>query len=268
MKLDPTKLYKLNKSKEDVVLLLNPMEYKENQVLFWKYSEDQKRFNSGLNDKDLRIESNIYDELNDALSYTQEELVTLRMKYPNVSKTRLDFDIAKIFHKNISIPKSVINNYDFWRSVTLFYFIEIVRWRWQNDPSDHNNWASNAKKIFNRSVGVRNNRIDGYRYWLLGEKLYCNQKGYYYLDALSDLVKSEQNLSVQNFILWILENKLTSSNNKVTKMFSEILFLEKKRYSENYIEDCIKRFNAFNSRLFEISDLDLFKREVCLIQKY
>lgn len=266
MKLINRKLYRLNKSKDDLIHLLNPKDNYQNQPLFWKNSGDQNTFNNLLGEKNIQIETSIYPELDEALIKTQEELTELKIKNADISKTRLDFDIAKIFHKNIRISKSATNNYEFWRCVTLFYFIENVKWRWQKEPEEDNrNWASNADAIFRRSVGERNPRIDAYRFWLLGEKFFCNQKGYYYLDAMSDLVKNDNKLSVQNFILWTLENRLTSNNNRITKMLAEILFLEKKKYTEAYIEGCIKRYNAFINRLFSEADSELIKKEICLI---
>lgn len=267
MRLNSSRLYRLNKSREDLLHLLNPKESLQNQPLFWKYSGDQEKFKSLLGEKNLYIETAPYPELDDVLFKTQEELIQLKLNNVDIPKTRLDFDIAKVFHKNLRIPKSAISNYDFWRCITMFYFIENVKWRWQKEPeNDNRNWASNADAIFRRSVGERNLRIDAYRYWLLGEKFFCNQKGYYYLDSLSDLVKNDSKLSVQNFILWTLENKLTSNNNRVSKMLAEILFLEKKKYSEVYIEGCIKRYNAFINRLFSEADSELIKKEICLIR--
>ena len=82
---------------------------------------------------------------------------------------------------------------------------------------------------------------------------------------MSDLVKNDSKLSVQNFILWTLENRLTSNNNRITKMLAEILFLEKQKYTEAYIECCIKRYNAYINRLFSEADSELIRKEICLI---
>src|SRR5688572_26333379 len=93
------KLYKINKSNEDLIQLLSPEITPSNQELFYKKSGDQNKFNTELRNKGIDLSNNeIFPELDDCLNMIQQEINELFKKNMDVKKSRLDLDIAKIFH--------------------------------------------------------------------------------------------------------------------------------------------------------------------------
>ena len=280
--LNPDKLYRLNKTNQELVQLLSPEINAANQELFYKKSGDQKKFNTELKNKsiDLRNEET-YSELEEALYKIQFSISDLLKKSNEEKKTRLDFDIAKIFHQNLKLPRRAIIDYDFWRYITLFYFIEVVKWRWEKKPTNPANWNANAKAICGRALGLtlnkqeydqdktisyssRNQRIEAYRYWWIANKLYDPEKGYYYIEKISEKFKTEEG-SVQDFINQLEGNKLLSVDDRISKIMAESILLSGKKFSQQEARNCFNRYNAFSNRLFMEAEEKSIKKEICLI---
>src|SRR5688572_521770 len=109
------KLYKINKTNQDLIQILSPEINITNQELFYKKSEDQDNFTKELKNRGIELlKKEKYPDLEDCIAKSWEELKKLLKDHKDVKKTRLDFDIAKIIHRNISIPKRAMINYEFW----------------------------------------------------------------------------------------------------------------------------------------------------------
>ena len=282
-KLNPEKLYHINKTNDELIQLLSPEITFSNQELFYKKSGDQHKFNRDLKSKGIDfVNEEKYSELDDALEKIQQELNYLLKTNTDTKKTRLDLDIAKILHKNLELPRRSIVDYDFWRYITLFNFIELVKWRWEKNPGDSSNWNSNAKAICGRALGLtlnkqkydedktivysaRNRRIDSYRYWWVGNKLHDTSKGYYYLDKISEKFKTED-APVQDFLNHLEGNKLLSENDRISKIMAEAILLSSKKFTEQEARNCFNRYNAFSNRLFMDAEEKMIKREICLLK--
>lgn len=280
--LNPDKLYRINKSNEELIQLLSPEITFSNQELFYRKSGDQGKFNKDLRSKGIGlINEDKYPELDECIENIQQEIDALLKRSSDTKKSRLDLDIAKIFHKNLKIPKRVIIDYDFWRYITLFNFIELVKWRWESNPDDSSNWNANAKSICGRALGLtlikkkydedktivytsRNQRIDSYRYWWVGNKLYDSNKGYYYLDKITEKFKRED-ASLQDFLNHLEGNKLLSENDRISKIMAESILLSDKKFSQAEMRNCFNRYNAFSSRLFMEAEEKMIKKEICLL---
>jgi hypothetical protein len=278
----PEKLYEINKTNQDIIQLLSPEINITNQELFYKKSSDQDVFTKELRNRGIEAsKKEKYPELEDCIGKCWQQLEKLLKENKEVRRTRLDFDIAKIFHQNFSIPMRATINYEFWRYITLFYFIKLVKWRWENNPEDPSKWYSNAKTICGRALGitlnkrkydedksidytVRNRRIDIYRYWWIGNKLFDPNKQYYYIDKISEKYK-EDDASLQDFINHLEGNRLLSENNRVSKIMAESILLSSKKFSESEMRLCFNRYNAYCNRLFMEAEPKLIKKEICLL---
>ncbi|MBK7376913.1 MAG: hypothetical protein IPJ02_15610 [Chitinophagaceae bacterium] len=276
------KLYRINKNNEDLIQLLSPEITASNQELFYKKSGDQNKFNKELRNKGIDlINGEKYPELENSLTNIRQEIIILLKNNSDIKRPRLDLDMAKIFHKNLNLPKMATIDYEFWKYITLFYFIEVVKWRWEKDPEKPENWNTNAKAICGRSLGltlnkkkydedktisytIRNQRIDCYRYWWIGNKLFDKTKGYYYLDKISEKFKNED-ASLQDFLNHLEGNKLLSENDRVSKIMAESILLSHKKFSETEMRNSFNRYNAFSNRLFMEAEEKMIKKEICLI---
>lgn len=280
-KLNPDKLYHFNKTNQELVHLLSPDIGVFNQELFYRKSKNQETFNNELKNKGIEFKGENYPELEEKLQIIQAELDELLKEHKEIRKTRLDFDIAKIFHQNLNIPRRAIIDYDFWRYITLFYFIELTKWRWEKNPDNPNNWNSNAKAIFVRTLGLtlnkmkynqdksitystRNLRINSYRYWWIANKLYDPDKGYYFVERIAEKFKNEE-ASVQDFLNHLEGNKLLSANDRVSKVMADAILLSGTKFSEQAARDCFMRYNAYSSRLFMDAEEKAIKSEICLL---
>lgn len=278
----PEKLYQINKQNQDLIQLLSPEINIGNQDLFYRKSGSQDTFRKELKNRGIeRLNKEYYSELEDCIAICWDEIKHLQKSSAGIKKTRLDFDIAKIVHKNIDIPQRASINYEFWRYITLFHFIELVKWRWENNPQDPSKWYSNAKTICGRALGitlvkkrydedksieytVRNRRIDIYRYWWIGNRLYDPNKKYYYIEKISEKYKKED-ASLQDFINHLEGNRLLSENNRISKIMAELILLSNKRFSEDEMRSCFNRYNAYCNRLFMDAEPKLIRREICLL---
>ena len=112
---------------------------------------------------------------------------------------------------------------------------------------------------------ARNQRIDCYRYWWIGNKLYDNKKGYYLLDKISEKFKKED-ASIQQFLLELEGSRLLSYEDRVAKIMADTILLSGKRFSETELENCFRRYNAYSNRLFMEAEEKAIKKEICLIE--
>ena len=203
------KLYKINRSGADLVQSLSPGISAHNMPLFRSVSEDIVKFQGNLKQRGIEIVGDAYPELDESIQLAREEIDTIIRDADTSMKPRYDLDFAMVIHKHIRIPLRAVNEYEFWRCMNLFYFIDLTKWRWESDPNNSSKWYGNAAAIFRRSTGyslnetkwkkeraliydTRNKRIDIFRYWFLGNKLHDPDKGYYYLKKISDKYKKQE----------------------------------------------------------------------------
>lgn len=280
--LNADKLYHFNKTNQELVRHLSPDITVLNQELFYGKSKNQQIFNNELKNRGIELHGEKYPELEERLHIIQDELKELLKEHKDIKKTKLDFDIAKIFHQNLNLPRRAIIDYDFWRFITLFYFIELAKWRWEKNPDNPNNWNSNAKAIFGRALGLtlnkkrylqdkfithspRNQRINSYRYWWIANKLFDPFKGYYYVEKIAEKSKNEE-ASIQDFLNHLEGNKLLSANDRISKIMADAILLSGTKFSEQAARNCFMRYNAYSNRLFMDAEEKVIKGEICLLE--
>lgn len=256
--------YRLSKKELTYILSPGPTSQK-NTELFGTHSKSQTRFSLTLKERDLEISGDLPKHIIESLHHLNEKLLQLKKEYPEFKRTKdkakLDFDIAKIVHETLQLKRVSAVNYDFWRWVTLNHFIEHVRWRWVNDPDNIDKLFSNSKAIFQRAFGERDRRIDLLRYWFLGERLYDKNKGYYFLEKISEKSKSVEG-PFQDFINYVIDTDLFSPNDQVIKIMAEIMLIESCYKTPDFIGS-FKRYNAFKNRFLIEADKDIFQKEIC-----
>lgn len=257
--------YKL--AKKELEEVLSPEKREVNIELFAITSKDQSKFNKKLISMGLEEIGSKDDQLIDSVKKSLFQVELLMKTYheliinPN-SRVKLDFDIAKIIHKNLNLDRIHMINYGFWRWINLNYFIENVRWRWIKDPDNINKIFQNSKAVYQRGFGERDRRIDILRYWYIGERLYDNSKKYYYLDKLAEIAK-ENNGPFQDFLNNIIDNNLLSPNEQVSKTMGEIMLINSIFKTQNLIA-AFKRYHSYTNRFLVEADNEIFKKEICL----
>jgi hypothetical protein len=257
--------YKL--AKKELEEVLSP-EKRENNITLWAInSKSQIKFNQKLNEIGLEVIGNLDKGLIDAIKQTIEEIEVLKAQYNELSSNssmvgKLDFDIAKIIHKNLNLSRINVINYGFWRWVNINYFIENVRWRWIKEPENINRIRQNAKAIFQRGFGERDKRIDILRYWFIGERLFDINKKYFYLEKLAEKAK-EKNGPFQDYLNNIIDNDLLSPNDQLSKTMAQIMLIDSVFKTQNLI-GAFKRYHAYTNRFLIEADNEIFKKEICL----
>lgn len=251
--------YKLNK--KELQYALSPETNQKNIELFGTFSRSQEKFSKKLQERGLETTGSLPDDIVSGMLIINEQIQVLKKKNKGLDKVKLDFDIAKIVHKNLRLQRVTIIYYDFWRWLTLNTYIENVRWRWVDDPDNVNKIIPNAKAIFQRAFGDRDRRIDLLRYWVIAERLYDNNKGYYYLDKISEKAKTTSG-PFQDFINNIIDNNLYSPNDCVTKTMAEIMLIDS-HFKTPQLIDSFKRYHAFTNRFLIEADKEIFQKEIC-----
>lgn len=239
------------------------------KMLFFKHSKDQKKFQIELNQHQIEKEGK---SLIEGVDKINQEFILIGEKYPDLfnskkgkDRGRLDFDIAEIYHKNLKLPKRAINDYGLWRYLTLNYFIEHVYWRWRADNEEE--YAKTAKAIYDRSIAPGYpKRINALRYWIIGERLYDKKLGYHYLRKLAESARNNLEGGYQDYIQNLVDNKLLSPNEEVSKRLGQIMFKDGKPFKTKEVVGSFKRYNAFKLRDYKTASTEILKKEVCIIQ--
>jgi len=216
----------------------------------------------------IESSNEISKELKSKIEIIKQDLKELKAKHHEISKNpkdraKLDFDVSRIFHENLRFPKAVLVNYDFWRWITMEFFIEDVVWRWTDDPSDINKLKGNSKTVFQRSFGERDRRIDTLRYWVIADRLYCQENGYKYLECIANLARTKKG-PFQDFINNIIDNNLHSPNDSVVKTMAAITLNDYRMFSTKNLINSFKRYHVYKNRLLVDGELSIFEKEICL----
>jgi hypothetical protein len=251
--------YKLNK--KELQYALSPETNQKNIELFGTYSKSQEKFSKKLLERGLETIGSLSEDIVTGMQLVNEQVQVLKKKYTEIDKVKLDFDIAKIIHKNLKLQRVTTINYDFWRWLTLNYYIENVKWRWVDDPDNVNKIIPNAKAVFQRAFGERDRRIDLLRYWVIAERLHDNIKAYYYLEKISEKAKTSEG-PFQDFINNIIDNNLFSPHDCVTKTMAEIMLIDS-HYKTSQLINSFKRYHAFTNRFLIEADREIFQKEIC-----
>ncbi|HKR06621.1 MAG TPA: DUF6339 family protein [Bacteroidia bacterium] len=191
------------------------------------------------------------------------EIKKLKEKNRNISPQNLDFELGKIFHDNLKIDRQLINDWNFWRWLSLNYFLEKIQWRWAKEERAKTNMDKAAKNIFDHLIGKnKNHRIFPRRLWIIGLRLHDKMNGYNLLDKISQNLKTRQG-GFGDYINNIVDDKLVSHNDYVSKILGELLLAETKVQSKSVVVRSFKKYNGYKNRLISEAGRELFEKEIC-----
>ena len=239
-------------------------EHRDNINAFNLYN--QTRFNSylkklgaeemgELNNKEIRTIENI-----------KSEIQKLMAKYSDTETDRLEFDLAIIIHKNLKMlgwGRWMLDNYNMWRWLSMNHFKEEVFWR--RGKTNFKKGLSNksAKDTYNHLVGTRIRDIFPRRYFIIGERLYDQNNKYKLLEKLADLSRNGKSGGFGNLINNLVDTKLLSPNDYISKMLSEILFTTGKLADDKEVARAFVRYNGFKNRLLNNAGKKILEEEIC-----
>ena len=101
----------------------------------------------------------------------------------------------------------------------------------------------------------------------MGNRLFDNEKEYYYLDKISEKFKLDDG-PLQDFLNMLEGNRVLSLDDKIFKFMAQSILLGDRVYKQNEIRGCFKRYNAYTNRLLMEADESIIQKEICLQGSY
>lgn len=240
-------------------------EHMENVNAFNIYPQD--KFNSYLKKLGADETGTISDEEIEVIHNIKKEIEKMKVENENVDKERLEFELAIIFHSNLkklSWGRWLLDDYNMWRWLSMNYFLKEVFWRRGEEKRKKGLVVESAKDTYNHLVGKRVRDIFPRRYFLIGERLFDNNKKYELLKKLSKLAKESRSGGFGNLVLNMIDTKLVSPNDHVSKIISEVLFMQGKLAEDKEVVRAFVRYNGFKRRLLNTAGKEIFEKEICI----
>jgi len=237
-------------------------EHHENVNAFNIYSQD--RFNNYLKKLGAEESGEITDKEIKVLDKIKEDIIQLKSESKNVDKDRLEFDLAIIFHSNlkrINWGRWLLDDYNMWRWLSLNYFLKEVLWRRGEEKKNKGLVVESAKATYDHIVGKRPRDIFPRRYFLIGERLFDKEKKYELAKKLAKLSKESKSGGFGNLVLNMIDTKLLSPNDHVSKIIAEVLFTQGKLAEDKEVVRAFVRYNGFKRRLLNTADKEVFEKE-------
>lgn len=240
-------------------------EHTENVNAFNIYSQD--KFNAYIKRLGAEEFGTITEKEIDVIENIKKEIEILKKQYPNVEKDRLEFDLAIIFHSNLKKLKWgrwLLDDYNMWRWLSLNFFLKEVLWRRGEEKKKKGLVIESAKATYDHLIGKRTRDIFPRRYFLIGERFYSKEKKYDLLERLSNLSKENNAGGFGNLVLNLIDTKLISPNDHVSKVISEVLFMQGKLAQDKEVVRAFTRYNGFKKRLLNAAPKEIFENEICI----
>lgn len=236
----------------------------ENVNAFNLYS--QEKFNAYLKKLGAEETGTITDEEIIVIKNIKNEIESLKVKNKDTDKDRMEFDLAIVFHSNLKKLKWgrwLLDDNNMWRWLSMNYFLKEVLWRRGEDKKEKGMVLESARDVYNHLVGKRTRDIFPRRYFIIGERLYDSQNKYSLLIKLSKLSKEKKTGGFGNLISNLVDTKLLSPNDYVSKSISEILFTEGKLSDDKEVLKAFVRYNSFKKRLLNTAKKEVLRKEIC-----
>lgn len=240
-------------------------EHTENVNAFNIYT--QERFNTYLKKLGADEMGSITEKELEVIEKIKAEIEKLKKENQNIDKDRLEFDLAIIFHsnlKNLNWGRWLLDDHNMWRWLSMNYFLKEVLWRRGEEKKKKGLVAESAKATYDHLVGKRARDIFPRRYFIIGERLFDQQKKYELLQKLSKLSKESDSGGFGNLVLNLIDTKLMSPNDHVAKTISEVLFVQGKLALDKEVVRAFVRYNGFKKRLLNTAPKDIFEKEICI----
>jgi hypothetical protein len=240
-------------------------EHTENVNAFNIYT--QEKFNSYLKKLGADETGEITDIEIKVIGEIKKEIGELKEGSKNIDKDRLEFDLAIIFHSNLkklNWGRSLLDDYNMWRWLSMNYFLKEAFWRRGEEKHKKSLVVESAKATYDHLVGRRTRDIFPRRYFLIGERLYDKGTKYELSKNLSVLSKESKSGGFGNLVLNLIDTKLLSPNDHVSKMISEVLFTQGKLAEDKEVVRAFVRYNGFKRRLLNTAGKEVFEKEICI----
>ncbi len=240
-------------------------EHSENINAFNVYS--QEKFNGYLKKLGADEMGNISDKEIEIINNIKGEIDKLKKASKNLSTDRLEFDLAIIFHSNLrklNWGRYLFDDYSMWRWLSMNHFLKETAWRRAEEKKKKELFLEAAKATYDHCVGKRVRDIFPRRYFMIGERLFDSEKKYDLLSKLATLSKESKSGGFGNLILNIIDTKLLSPNDHVSKMISEVLFTKGKLAEDKEVVRAFVRYNGFKRRLLNTANSEIFENEICI----
>lgn len=240
-------------------------EHTENVNAFNIYS--QEKFNNYLKLLGANEIGSISDKEIAAIEKIKDEINKLKKENKTTDKDRLEFELAIIFHSNLkklNWGRWMLDDYNMWRWLSMNFFLKEAFWRRGEEKKNKGLVIESAKATYDHLVGKRTRDIFPRRYFLIGERLFDKERKYALLLKLSKLAKESRSGGFGNLILNIIDTKLLSPNDHVSKVISEVLFTQGKLAEDKEVVRAFVRYNGFKRRLLNTADKEIFEKEICI----
>ena len=226
-------------------------EHTENVNAFNIYTQD--KFNTYLKKLGADEIGTVTEKEMSVIEKIKEQIEKLKKENQNVDKDRLEFDLAWL-----------LDDYNMWRWLSMNYFLKEVLWRRGEEKKKKGLVAESAKATYDHLVGKRTRDIFPRRYFIIGERLFDSEKKYELLQKLSTLSKESRSGGFGNLISNMVDTKLLSPKDYVSKSFSEILFTEGKLADDKEVLRAFVRYNSYKKRLLNMANKDIYRNEICI----
>ena len=240
-------------------------EHTENVNAFNIYSQD--KFSKYLRSLGAEETGSITREEISVVDKIKSEIDKLKNTHDKADKDRLEFDLAIVFHSNLKALKwgrSLLDDYNMWRWLSMNYFLKEVLWRRGEDKKRKGLVLESAKAIYDHLVGTRTRDIFPRRYFLIGERLFDSEKKYELLNKLAEISRGSGSGGFGNLILNLIDTKLLSPNDHVSKIISQILFTQGRLAEDKEVVRAFVRYNGFKRRLLNTARKEIFEKEICV----
>jgi hypothetical protein len=240
-------------------------QHTENVNAFNIYTQD--KFNKYLATLGADEVGDISNKEIEIIQKIKNDIEQLRNANKSVDKDRLEFDLAIIFHSNLkklNWGRYLLDDYNMWRWLSMNNFLKEVLWRRGEDKKKKGLVVESAKATYDHLVGKRARDIFPRRYFLIGERLFDPEKGYTLAENLAKLSKESKAGGFGNLILNMIDTKLLSPNDHVSKMISQVLFTQGKLAEDKEVVRAFVRYNGFKRRLLNTASKDIFEQEICI----
>lgn len=217
---------------EHFVTLLEPEEGKDTELYNQFNISSQEKFNKFLTKRvEFEISGEITDEEEKVLQNIKDEIKKLQKAFPEARPERLEFDLAKIFHSNLrqlGFGRFHVDDTGMWRWMSMNFFKEETFWRRGKSDFDKKDFPRAAKATFEHCVGKRSRDIFPRRYFVIGQRLFDEKAKYDLLEKLSERSRAARSGGFGNLISYMVDTKLISPNDYVSKIVSQIMFSDKR----------------------------------------
>ncbi len=233
-------------------ILLEPGEGKDTELYNLFNISTQEKFNKYLlKNIEFEVAGEITPNEEEVIQTIKSEIEKLQKAFPDAKPERLEFDLAKIFHSNLlrmGFGRFHVDDVGMWRWMSMQYFKEETFWRRAKTDFEKRDYTKAAKATYEHCVGKRSRDIFPRRYFVLGQRLFDANEKYYLIDKLAEKSRAARAGGFGNLISNLVETRLISPNDHVSKVVSKIMFAEANTGDDKEVKNAFIRYNAYRQR--------------------